>query len=99
MTRLRRLSWLIILLVLVTLYLTQRLPVPAVIAVPQPRAAGTLELFSEPESGMAPVLDLIRGARVSVDLVMYQLQDQAVADALIADQKRGVKVRVLLNPM
>ena len=97
MTRLRRFSWLIILLVLVTLYLTQRLPVPAVITVPQPRAAGTLELFSEPESGMAPVLDLIRGARVSVDLVMYQLQDQAVADALVAAAKRGVKVRVLLN--
>jgi phosphatidylserine/phosphatidylglycerophosphate/cardiolipin synthase-like enzyme len=64
---------------------------------PQPRSPGALGLITEPEDGIAPVLGLIQGARSSLELVMYQFQDQAVASALVEAQGRGVKVRVLLN--
>ena len=54
-------------------------------------------LITEPEAGIAPVLSLIQQASSSIDLVMYQLKDTDIEQALAADQKRGVLVRVLLN--
>ncbi|MEI6864052.1 MAG: phosphatidylserine/phosphatidylglycerophosphate/cardiolipin synthase family protein [Candidatus Adlerbacteria bacterium] len=54
-------------------------------------------LVIEPAAGVAPVLALIQNAHKSVDLVMYQLDDQSVVDALAGAVARGVSVRVLLN--
>ncbi|MCX6819882.1 MAG: phospholipase D-like domain-containing protein [Candidatus Adlerbacteria bacterium] len=54
-------------------------------------------LVTEPAAGVAPVLALIQNAQKSIDLVMYQLDDQAVVQALAAAQARGVAVRVMLN--
>jgi phosphatidylserine/phosphatidylglycerophosphate/cardiolipin synthase-like enzyme len=59
--------------------------------------AGTFTLITEPAEGTAPVLSMINNAKSSVDLVMYEFQDKQIADALIADQKRGVAVRVLVD--
>lgn len=56
-----------------------------------------LSVFAEPQSGVAPVLQLIRQARKSIDLTMYELDDQQIENALAAAQKRGVVVKVLLN--
>jgi cardiolipin synthase A/B len=56
-----------------------------------------LTLAVEPQAGYQPVYDFISGARTSVDMVMYQLSDAKAQDALKADAKRGVKVRVLLD--
>jgi phosphatidylserine/phosphatidylglycerophosphate/cardiolipin synthase-like enzyme len=53
--------------------------------------------MTEPQDGIGPVLELIGGARSAIELVMYQFQDHEVADALIAAERRGVRVRVLLN--
>ena len=93
----RAVRLLVLLSIVVLLIAMTARKAPLTPAVPQPRPAAALTLFSEPEAGITPVLNLIRGAKSSVDLVMYQLKDQEVADALIADSKRGVRVRVLLN--
>jgi phosphatidylserine/phosphatidylglycerophosphate/cardiolipin synthase-like enzyme len=59
--------------------------------------SGVLSLIVEPDDGMAPVLNVIIGAKTSVDLVMYELDDAQIESALIADKKRGVAVRVILS--
>jgi PLD-like domain len=43
------------------------------------------------------VLDPIEHAKRSVELVMYEDEDPQVDAALAADERRGVRVRVLLN--
>jgi phosphatidylserine/phosphatidylglycerophosphate/cardiolipin synthase-like enzyme len=59
--------------------------------------AGTFTLITEPDQGITPVLNMIKSATSSIDLVMYEFKDKQIADALIAAQKRGVTVRVLVN--
>ena len=60
-------------------------------------AAGRLALITEPQAGVAPVLSALRGARHRVEMVMYEDEDSQVNAALAGDERRGVKVRVLLN--
>jgi cardiolipin synthase len=60
-------------------------------------AAGKLPLITEPQAGIAPVLDAIRSARRTAELVMYEDEDGQVDAALAAARARGVSVRVLLN--
>src|SRR5664280_2029600 len=57
----------------------------------------TLTLIVEPQAGYQSIYDLISGARVSLDMTMYQLSDAKAQDALKAAAKRGVKVGVLLD--
>jgi cardiolipin synthase A/B len=57
----------------------------------------TLKLIVEPQAGYQPIYDFISGARVSLDMTMYQLSDTMAQDALKAAAQRGVKVRVLLD--
>ena len=71
---------------------TVRSEVPAVTL-----PSGTLGLITEPEQGTAPVMAMIQGAQKSIDLVMYEFKDKDIADALIAAEKRGVAVRVLVD--
>ncbi len=59
--------------------------------------ANTLSLFSEPETGITPVLNMLAGAQTSIDLIMYDFKDMAVAKALVAKHADGVAVRVLLD--
>jgi phosphatidylserine/phosphatidylglycerophosphate/cardiolipin synthase-like enzyme len=62
------------------------------------RAAGAqLSLITEPQAGIAPLLAAIRGARRTVEMVMYEDEDGQVDAALAAARARGVSVRVLLN--
>lgn len=58
---------------------------------------GALSLITEPDDGIAPVLAMIGGAKASLDLVMYELDDARVESALAADEARGVAVRVILS--
>jgi cardiolipin synthase len=60
---------------------------------PSPR----LSLITEPAAGITPILTAITHARSSVDLVMYELQDPRVEGDLVAAERRGVHVRVLLD--
>ncbi len=59
--------------------------------------AAAPSLITEPNQGIAPVLDPIQHAKRSVELVMYEDEDPQVDAALAADERRGVRVRVLLN--
>jgi phosphatidylserine/phosphatidylglycerophosphate/cardiolipin synthase-like enzyme len=59
--------------------------------------SGAFSLITEPDDGIAPVLAMMAGAAKSVDLVMYELDDARVESALVADEQRGVAVRVLLG--
>jgi cardiolipin synthase len=56
-----------------------------------------LSLITEPAAGITPILNAITHARSSIELVMYELQDPRVQGDLVAAERRGVHVRVLLN--
>jgi len=77
---------------------------PGAAAVPASRAAGALtapagglRVLEEPAAGVGPVSALLRSARRSVDVEMYELEDPAAEAILAADAKRGVRVRVILD--
>lgn len=57
----------------------------------------TYQLIQEPDDGYEPILDLIRSARHSVQMTMYQLADHDAVDALIDAQHRGLDVKVILD--
>lgn len=57
----------------------------------------SFSLIVEPNDGIDPIISLINNANKSIDLVMYQLEDVQVEQALVAAQNRGVAVRVLIN--
>lgn len=59
--------------------------------------SSALQLFETPRDGPAPVLNAIQGAHHSVDVQVYELTDSGVIQALIADQRAGKSVRVILN--
>ena len=54
-------------------------------------------LITEPQAGISPFVSMITGASKSVDLVMYELEDQQIESALSSDASHGITVRVLLN--
>jgi cardiolipin synthase A/B len=60
-------------------------------------AAGGLALVVEPAAGPEPVYALLRSARRSVDVAIYELEDDQATALLAADAARGVRVRVLLD--
>ncbi len=55
------------------------------------------KLVTEPNTGFWPAYRLIRRARHSIDLTMYELADTTAEHDLAAARKRGVDVRVLLD--
>jgi cardiolipin synthase A/B len=55
-------------------------------------------LFVLPDDTSKPFLDAIQAAEKSIDIKMFLFSDPGLRDAVIAAQKRGVKVRVMLNP-
>lgn len=56
-----------------------------------------LQLVTEPDDGMQPVATLLSNASTSVDLVVYELEDATIEQALVTEKNRGVTVRVLLQ--
>lgn len=61
-------------------------------------ASSRLGLFVEPRDGVAPVLAAIGSARRSIDLEVYLITDRQVLGALEGAARRGVRVRVILEP-
>jgi hypothetical protein len=51
-----------------------------------------------PDDSARPILDAIAAAKKSLRIKMFLFSDPALLAAVIAAQKRGVKVRVMLNP-
>jgi cardiolipin synthase len=56
-----------------------------------------LSLITEPDDGTQAILENIKDASTSIDLVIYELEDPAVEQALVDAHIRGVTVRVLLD--
>lgn len=71
-----------------------------VVAPPAAHAAkaGSVQLFPMPQSGATPIVQALQGARRSVDLSVYVCTQPEVEAALTAAARRGVTVRVMLEP-
>jgi cardiolipin synthase A/B len=70
---------------------------PAGAAAARTSAAAPYTLFTEPSQGFSPVYNLINGARKSIDLTMYELEDTTAEHDLAAAATRGVTVKVILD--
>lgn len=57
----------------------------------------TPEVFVGPTGLTERMVGLIDGAKSSIDLMMYEFDVEEIYTALVAAQKRGVKVRVVLD--
>jgi phosphatidylserine/phosphatidylglycerophosphate/cardiolipin synthase-like enzyme len=55
-------------------------------------------LIVMPDDSARPILEAIAAAKKSLRIKMFLFSDPALLAAVIAAQKRGVKVRVMLNP-
>src|SRR5262245_33524016 len=55
-------------------------------------------LIVMPDDSAQPILEAIGAAKKSLRVKMFLFSDPALLAAVIAAQKRGVKVRVMLNP-
>jgi phosphatidylserine/phosphatidylglycerophosphate/cardiolipin synthase-like enzyme len=64
---------------------------------PTTASSGALTVLAEPGAGVGLIDKLITSARKSVDLTIYTLRDTVAEGDLVADAKRGVNVRVLLD--
>jgi phosphatidylserine/phosphatidylglycerophosphate/cardiolipin synthase-like enzyme len=62
-----------------------------------PMISADARLFTEPDDGRGPVLDVINAAQKSITVTIYEISDPDVVNALIAAQQRGVAVQVLYN--
>jgi cardiolipin synthase A/B len=71
--------------------------IAAVPATPASAASAAYTLYTEPAEGFSPVYDLINGAKTSIDLTMYELEDTTAEKDLAAAEERGVNVRVILD--
>jgi len=58
----------------------------------------TRTLVVLPDDGIAPVLEGIAGAKESILVKMFLFSEPKLIRALLAARKRGIKVRVMLNP-
>jgi phosphatidylserine/phosphatidylglycerophosphate/cardiolipin synthase-like enzyme len=60
--------------------------------------AGTgLTLVTEPADGLTAIYDLVKSAKTSIDMTMYELEDTTLEGLLTAAAKNGVTVRVILD--
>jgi cardiolipin synthase len=51
-----------------------------------------------PDDSMEPLLEMINGAKQSLQIKMFALSEERILRALIRAHGRGVKIRVMLNP-
>jgi phosphatidylserine/phosphatidylglycerophosphate/cardiolipin synthase-like enzyme len=70
---------------------------PAAGQEPGPGATRVGALIIEPGAGFSPVYALIKDARHSIDMTMYEFADSTAEHDLAAAAKRGVKVQVILD--
>ena len=58
----------------------------------------THRLIVLPDDTAKPLIDALDGAKRSVNIRMFLFTDPTLISAVIAAHRRGVKVRVMLNP-
>jgi len=55
-----------------------------------------MKLLVQPDAGIEPLLSAIKGARKTIDILIFRLDRADLLDALRAAQSRGVNVRALI---
>ncbi|HEX4789190.1 MAG TPA: phospholipase D-like domain-containing protein [Actinospica sp.] len=60
-------------------------------------AAGTYSLLVLPDQGESQIYSFINSATGSIDMTMYELTDTTIVNDLVAREKAGVTVRVILD--
>src|SRR5262249_17006156 len=55
-----------------------------------------MKVIVEPDAGITPILTAIKGAKKSIDVLIFRLDRMDVAEALAAAVKRSVAVRALI---
>lgn len=55
-------------------------------------------LIVQPDDGIDSILKALDGAKKSLDIKMFQFTDPVLIKAVVSAHKRGVHVRVMLNP-
>jgi cardiolipin synthase A/B len=74
-----------------------RAVLPFIVAVLVASAAHAQTLYTFPDQGFTPVYTFINSATKTLDMTMYELVDTATQQNLIALEKKGVAVRVILD--
>jgi hypothetical protein len=64
---------------------------------PAAQAASDYSLLILPDQGESAIYNFINSAHTSLDMTMYELRDTAMENDLIAREKAGVTVRVILD--
>jgi hypothetical protein len=60
-------------------------------------AAGTYSLLILPDQGESAIYSFVNSATRSIDMTMYELRDTTMVNDLVAREKAGVTVRVILD--
>jgi len=55
-----------------------------------------MKLLVQPDAGVEPLLSAIKGARKTIDILIFRLDREDLVDALRSAQARGVNVRALI---
>ena len=55
-----------------------------------------MELIVQPDDGIAPLIEAMKRAKKTIDIVIFRFDIEAIADALTAAVGRGVAVRALI---
>ncbi len=58
----------------------------------------THRLIVAPDDGIEPLQEALRSAKKTLDIKMFQLTEPRLMDEVIAAHRRGVAVRIMLNP-
>ena len=64
---------------------------------PARAASGTLTLSTLPDNGENAIYNFVNSATSSVDVTIYELKDQTLENDLVAREKAGVNVRVIMD--
>lgn len=93
--RIARATCMVLLFILVSTAVSLVAPSQVTAASPPSGALGPL--LVEPADGFGSVYSFIAGAKASLEMVMYELDDATAERDLVSDERRGVKVRVILD--
>jgi cardiolipin synthase A/B len=55
-----------------------------------------MQLITQPDDGIAPLIEAIKSAKKTIDIVIFRFDIQEIADELSAAVKRGIAVRALI---
>jgi hypothetical protein len=61
------------------------------------RAASSLSLVILPDQGESPIYNFVNSATSSINVTIYELKDTTLVNDLVAKEKAGVNVRVIMD--